>query len=172
MLTEAGTNTEGSPNPPSAAEHLRAPSLGDSSCSAPWPGSLTAQRLHLELGPPPQEGSVSLKVLVGLQLADVALLVLIRLTDIPLEEGARRSCETPLTWRGPVASPCPTCLGLSRMVPRSYCSSSTCIPPGMETSLPNSKFTEDHREGLPSNQLEPACLWLSQLVRPDDCRGG
>lgn len=119
MLTEAGTNTEGSPNPPSAAEHLIAPSLGDSSCSPPWPGSLTAQRLHLELGLPPQEGSVSLRVLVGLQLADVALLVLIRLTDIPLEEGAQRSCETLLIWRGPVASPCPTCLGLSRMVPRS-----------------------------------------------------
>lgn len=55
----------------------------------PGQAPLTAQRLRLVRCLPLQEGSVSLGALVGPQLAHVALLVLIRLVNIPLEEGAQ-----------------------------------------------------------------------------------
>lgn len=96
MLMAAGTNAEGFLNTPSAIKHTTAPGLGGEAEGTPDPppptpgqGPLTAQRLHLVRRPPPQEGSVSLGALVGLQLSDVALLVLICLINIPLEEGAQ-----------------------------------------------------------------------------------
>lgn len=61
----------------------------------PRPAPLTAKSLVGR--PPPQEGPVGLGALVGLQLADVALFILISLVNVPLEEVDRNS-ETRLSW--------------------------------------------------------------------------
>lgn len=88
MLTELGAN-RGLSKHAFCCKPSHRPGLEGEAAAPPGQAPLTAQPLRLVCCLPPQEGPVSLGALVGLQLADVTLLVRICLVNIPLE-GAQR----------------------------------------------------------------------------------